>query len=125
MKQEAEKRMQRVKRNYKGNEKKFKAEEKRLCDLQHEEYLKFYDVFRKRTSKNEYHPHGGALQTDDKGKIHHFDYGKDYVIYEPTVEQLCCLLTHIYKSMRYRIVCDDEVIKFVHKRRKSFRRIFL
>ena len=55
MKQEAKKRMRRVNKDYKKNEKKFKAEGKRLCYLQHEEYINFYDVFIKNTKDNERH----------------------------------------------------------------------
>jgi len=44
MKKEAKKRMQWVNKDFKENEKKYKAEGKRLCDLEHEEYLKFYDI---------------------------------------------------------------------------------
>jgi len=32
--------------------------------------------------------HGGALQRDDKGETYYFDFGKDYVMYDPTIEQL-------------------------------------
>ena len=94
-----------------------KAEGKRLCDIQHEEYLKFYDVVKKGSPKNEYHPLGGALQRDDKGKTYYFDSGKDYALYEPTIEQLYCLLTYLYNSMRFQIVCGDEVVTFlIHKK---------
>ena len=111
--------MRKVNNDYKKNEMKYKAEGKTLCHLQHEEYINFYNVFKKGTNENEFHSHGGALQRGDKGKTYYFDYGKQYVMYEPTIEQLYCLLTHLYKSMRFQIVCDDEVIKFVvHKRRK-------
>ena len=60
MKQEAKRRMRKVNKDYKKNEKKYKAEGKRLCDLQHEEYIKFYDVFKQKTKKDEFHPHGGS-----------------------------------------------------------------
>ena len=54
--------MRNIKKDYKKNEKKYIAEGKRLCHLQHIEYLKFYDVFQKETDENEFHPHGGAIQ---------------------------------------------------------------
>ena len=37
--------MQRVNKDHKENEKIYKAEGKRLCNLHNEEYLKFYDIF--------------------------------------------------------------------------------
>ena len=83
MKQEARTRMRKVKKDCQKNEMKYKAEGKRLCDLQHEEYIKFYDVFKRLTPKTEYHPHDCALQRDDKGKTYYFHSGKDYVMYEP------------------------------------------
>jgi hypothetical protein len=123
MKERAKLRMQKVKKDYEKNKKKYKAEGKRLCELQHIEFLKFYDVFQKETDKNEFHPHGGALQRDDKGKTYYFDSGKEYVMYEPTIEKLYFLLTQIYKSMRFQIVCDGEDVNFVvHKGRKRVRK---
>ena len=60
--------MQKVKKDYEKNKNKNKAEGKRLCDLQHIEFLKFYDVIQKETDEEEFHPHGGSLQRDDKVK---------------------------------------------------------
>jgi hypothetical protein len=80
MKERAKERMDKVKKNYKKNAKKYKAERKRLCDLQHEEFLKFYEVFQNETEEEELHPHGGALQREDKGKTYYFDSGKEYVM---------------------------------------------
>jgi len=123
MKERAKERMDKVKKNYKKNAKKYKAEGKRLCDLQHEEFLKFYEVFQKETEEEEFHPHGGALQRDDKGKTYYFDSGKEYVMCEPTIEQLYFLLTQLYKSMRFQIVCDGEDANFVvRKGRKRVRK---
>ena len=107
-------RIQRVKKDYKENEKNYKAEGKRLCDLQHEEYIKFYDVFNRRTPKTEYHPHDGALQRDDKGKTYYFHSGKDYVMCEPTIEQLYCLLTQLYRSNGVKITHKLEISRQVH-----------
>ena len=54
MTEKARKRMKLVTRDCKDSEKIYNSEGERLCDLQHEEYLKFYDVFKKCTPKNEY-----------------------------------------------------------------------
>ena len=118
MKTEAMKRMKKVNEDYKNNKKKYNAEGKTLSHLQHEEYINFYKVYTKGMKGYEHHPHGGALQRDDKGKTYYFDSGKEYVMYEPTIEQICCLLTHLYKSIKFQIVCDDEDVNFVvHKGR--------
>ena len=123
MKEKASLRMKKVKKHYEKNKNKNKAEGKRLCDLQHIEFLKFYDVFQKETDEEEFHPHGGALQRDDKGKTYYFDSGKKYVMCEPTIEQLYFLLTQLYKSMRFQIVCDGEDANFVvRKGRKRVRK---
>ena len=42
------------------------------------------------TKKINRHPHGGALQRDDKGNTYYFDSGEEYVMYEPTIEQIYC-----------------------------------
>jgi serine/threonine protein kinase len=118
MKDKAIKRMKEVNNDYLKNEKKYKAEGKTLCHLQHEKYIKFYDVFKQGTKKKERYRNGGALQRDDKGKTYYFDSGKEYVIYESTLDQIYCLLTNLYKSVRFQIVCDDEDVNFVvHKGR--------
>ena len=57
--------------------------------------VNFCKYFERNTEKNDYHPHGGALQRDDKGKTEYFDSGKEYVMYEPTIEHLYCLLTYL------------------------------
>jgi len=42
---------------------------------------------------------------------------------EPTIEQLYFLLTQLYKSMRFQIVCDGEDANFVvRKGRKRVRK---
>ena len=65
-----------------------------------------------------------ALFKDNKGKTYYFDSSKEYLIYETNIKQLHCLLTQLYKSVRFQIVCDDEVVNFlVHKVRKLLRRI--
>ena len=122
MKKEAIKRMKEVNNDYLKNEKKYRAEGKTLCHLQHEEYLKFYNVFINKTKKINRHPHGGALQRDDKGKTYYFDSGKEYVMYEPTLDQIYCLLTNLYKSMRFQIVCDDEDVNFAVQKGKIRKR---
>ena len=81
-------------------------------DFQHEEYLTFYGVFKQGTRVGQCHPHGDALQKDNKGKSYYFDSGEDYVMYDPTIE-LYCLLTNLYKSMRFQIVYNDEDVNFV------------
>ena len=57
--------MQEVNKDYQKNENKYKAEGRRLCDLQHDEYIGFYDTFMKKTDESNHHPHGGALQRGD------------------------------------------------------------
>ena len=80
MKDKAKTRMIKVNKDYIKNEMKYKAEGKTLSHLQHEEYIKFYKVYTKGTKGDEHHPHGGALQRDDKGKPYYFDSGKEYVM---------------------------------------------
>ena len=46
-----------------------------------------------------------------------FDPGKDYDMYDATIEQLYGILTNIHKSMRFQIVCDDEDVNFVVQRK--------
>ena len=48
MKQEERKRMRQVNKDYKKNEKKYKAEAKRLCDIQHEESIIFINFLKER-----------------------------------------------------------------------------
>ena len=45
---------------------------------------------------------------------------------DPTIEQLYGHITHLHKSMRFQILCDDENINFVdQKGRKESRIIFV
>ena len=43
-------------------------------------------------------------------------------MYEPTLDQIYCLLTNLYKSMTFQIVCDDEDVNFAVQKGKIRKR---
>ena len=89
--------MKEVNNDYKNNEMKYNAEGKTLCYLQHEEYIKFYQIYKQNKNEDERHPHGGALQRDNKSKTYYFDSGKEYVMYDLLLSS-CIAFSHIFMS---------------------------
>ena len=72
------------------NEKKYKAVGKRLCDLQHKEYMMFLNEVL-----------AWVALFKETIKVKHIELLlRQKSCHDPTIEQLYCLLVNLYKSMR-------------------------
>jgi hypothetical protein len=112
---DAMRRMKAVKEEYARNRVNYLNQKKELYELQHNEFLEFQDYFSSKVPKEDRIPHCVALQRDNKGNSYYYDPAEDYVINNPTLEDVYYRITCLEndKVMRFEIVCDGEEVTFL------------
>jgi hypothetical protein len=112
---DAMRRMEAVKEEYARNRVNYLNQKKELYELQHNEFLEFQDYFSSKVPKEDRIPHCVALQRDNKGNSYYYDPAEDYVINNPTLEDVYYRITCLEndKVMRFEIVCDGEEVTFL------------